>query len=52
MNKSPQKLLAEIEYIQETIDAKELEVSLLESKLTKLNIELAEITYESFNKSQ
>ncbi|MEK4907373.1 hypothetical protein [Niallia sp. FSL M8-0099] len=52
MKKSPEKLIAEIEYIEETIDAKELEMSLLKSKLTKLQIELAETTFESFNKSQ
>lgn len=45
MKKSPQKLIAEIEYIQETIDARELEVGLLKSKLTKLELELAEATH-------
>lgn len=41
MKKSPQKILAEMEYIQETIDAKELEVSLLKKKLLKLQGGLA-----------
>ncbi|MED3792372.1 hypothetical protein P4571_07945 [Niallia alba] len=52
MKKSPQILISEIEYIEETIAAKELEVSLLRSKLTKLQIELAETTFKSFNKSK
>jgi hypothetical protein len=42
MKKSPQKILAEMEYIQETIDVKELEVSLLKKKILKLEKELVE----------
>ena len=47
MKKSPQKLLAEIEYVQEAIDGKELEVYLLKQKLGKLQKELAESTHQS-----
>lgn len=45
--KNPQKILAEMEYIQETIDAKELEVSLLKKKMLRLQSELAEATKTS-----
>lgn len=47
MKKSPQKLIAEIEYVQEAIDGKELEVYLLKQKLVKLQLELAEATHRS-----
>lgn len=47
MKKIPEKILAEMEYIQETIDAKELEVDFLKKKLLKLQGELANAMKET-----
>lgn len=42
MKKSPKKILAEMEYVQETIDVKLLEMINLQAKKRKLQQELAE----------
>ncbi|KPH76086.1 hypothetical protein AFL42_07245 [Oceanobacillus caeni] len=47
VKKIPEKILAEMEYIQETIDAKELEVDFLKKKLLKLQGELANTMKET-----
>jgi hypothetical protein len=42
--RSPREIIEEIEQTQETISIKEMEVSSLNSKLTRLNLELADAT--------
>lgn len=44
LERSPEEIIDELEFTEESISVKETELSLLKRKLTKLNIELAEAT--------